>query len=657
MTEETRYQSLLWWKSETVGRDMVAIAKAIEGSPDHTARRRQNLRHVKLYSNRDLSSLYDCGAAIRTYTGVPYLTMNVVQSCTDTVASKVWKTPRIQSSVQDGDWSLKQRAKKITRFADGLWYVNKWTGESRQVGNDAALCGTGVVQVYGDDTVDDEGEVIIERVLNDELIFDETEAIDGLKSLQTLYRKRWVHKELLLERWADYGDRKDREARRDAIRRATGANPRDYYATGVAEMVPVYEGWHLPGRRSGKDGRHVIAIEGMTEAATLFDGPWTRKRFPFSFLPWTRLTKGLMARSLAEELVPIQIKINETLETIDAGQRLMCVPKVFYKTNTINMETWTNAFAELIQVNGDPASSVMVTTPPGVSAEIYRERDHWWRHAFEVTGVSMLSATAEKPEGVGSAVALRELLDREDMRLTPKGKQWEEFNVDVFENCIDAADELAERKRKVMVQVPGKKDSFSTIQWTGPKGVNMERDKFMLRADATSALPSTPQGRKQYAVELWQLGAVNREQFLQMLELPDTTSTMNLILASIEITERAMEIMVEEQRYEPPEEYADLVLSQTIAMQTYLRERMDGAPERVLLHLLRYVDECVEMLAANDNAQAPPVAQAQIAAAQGAPQPGAPVPPGADPLVPQPLPPGGPGELQPVPGSLEAQVA
>lgn len=618
----------IWWKSDRPGRDAIAIATSIESSSDHQTRRRMSLRHLKLYANRDLQSIYDCGVAVRTYDAGVYLTMNVIQSCVDTVASKLWKTPRIQCSTQAGDWSLKQRAKKLTRFADGLWYLNRWAGESRQVGAEATLFGSGVVQVYGDDTRDREGDVIIERVLPDELIYDETEAIHGLRSLRTLYRKKFVHRHLLLEQWVDKAKGKDMKERRQlAIKRAAGADPREYSLSAIADMVPVYEAWHLPTTKSSEDGYHLIAIPGQDEeACTLFDSerdgaPWTRRNFPMAFLPWTRLPTGLIGRSLAEELVPIQIRLNELLEQIDTGQRLMCVPKVFYKANTINVDTWTNAFGELIEVTGDPGS-IRYEAGKGVSPELYNERDFWWKHSFEVTGISMLSATAAKPEGISSAVALRELLDREDMRLNPKGKQWEEFHCDVFERCVEAADDLVSQNRKVIVQVPGRRDTFQSIQWDGPRGVNMERDKYMLRADATNALPSTPQGRKQYAVELWQLGAVSREQFLSMLELPDTTSTMDLVLSSLELTEKAMQIMVEDDRYEAPAEYADLKLAQVIAMQTYNHERMDDAPEPVLLRLSRFIDECAELIAANDNSQGQQQQlQTQLQAAPGTVQP------------------------------------
>jgi len=600
----------LWWKSEQPGRDAIAIAQSIESSSDHQSRRRMSLRHLKLYANRDLQSIYDCGVAVRTYDAGVYLTMNVIQSCVDTVAAKLWKTPRIQCSTQAGDWSLKQRAKKLTRFADGLWYLNRWAGESRQVGAEATLFGSGVVQVYGDDTKDDEGDVVIERVLPDELIYDETEAIQGLRSLRTLYRKRFVHRQLLLEQWVDKAKGKDlKERRRLAIVRAAGADPREYSLSAIADMVPVYEAWHLPTTKASEDGYHLIAIPGQDdEAATLFDSerdgaPWTRRNFPMAFLPWTRLPTGLIGRSLAEELVPIQIRLNELLECIDTGQRLMCVPKVFYKANTINIDTWTNAFGELIEVTGDPQQAVRYEAGKGVSVELYNERDFWWKHSFEVTGISMLSATAAKPEGISSAVALRELLDREDMRLNPKGKQWEEFHCDVFERCVEAADDLAERNRKVIVQVPGRRDTFHSIQWDGKKGVNMERDKYMLRADAVNALPSTPMGRKQFAVEMWQLGAIDRARFFQLLEMPDTGSAADLITSAIELTGKAIEIMVEDDRYEAPDAYGDLRVAQTLAIQSYLQEKMDDAPEPVLLRLSRFIDECAEMIASNDNAQ------------------------------------------------------
>lgn len=600
-----------WWRAgdyDACARAMIPVCEAIEEGADYTARRRQNLRHLKLYANRDLTSIYESGVAVETYDAGVWLTMNIVQSCVDTVAAKLWKTPRIQASVQDGDYSLKQRAKKLSRFADGVFFFNKWTRESRMFGVDSTLFGSGVVLAAPETPTDEDGEIVIERVLCDELLFDETEAVRGLKSLRSIYRKRWIHRELLIDRWCSDKRGKAIEETRQAILLASGADPRGFYALEGGDMVPVYEGWHLPSRKGAKDGRHIIAIKSAGGGFKLFGGDWTRTRFSLSFLPWNPLPCGLLGRSLAEELVPIQIKINDTIEVIDAGQNLMCVPKVFVRGDTMNMDTWTNAFAELIKVNspGPLSDSIMVTTPPGVSAEMYREREYWWRHGFETTGLSALSATGEKPEGVGSAVALRELLDREDMRFVPKGKQWEESNVDVFESVIDAADELYQANKRVKVQVP-RESLIEQIDWTD---VNMERDKYVLRADAVSSLPSTPQGRKQYAVELWQLGAVSREQFLSMLELPDTTSTMNLILASLDLCERAMEIMVEQGRYEPPEEYSDLVLSRTVAMQTYMRERLEGAPESVLYNIARYVDECTELLANAGQAEQPAATQA-----------------------------------------------
>jgi hypothetical protein len=221
---------------------------------------------------------------------------------------------------------------------------------------ESTLFGTGAVLTYGEDSGEDGGSIITERVLLDELIFDETEAINGIKSLRTIYRKKWVHKELLLEKWADYGDAKDKSRPARGHHGSAGEEPpRVGYSASAADMIAVYEGWHLPSKADGSDGRHVDRHRGdRARRPRCSTGPWKRKRFPLSFLDWTRLPKGLIARSLAEELVPIQIRINELLETIDVGQRTLCVPKVFYRENTINVDTWTNAFGELIQVDGDP---------------------------------------------------------------------------------------------------------------------------------------------------------------------------------------------------------------------------------------------------------------------------------------------------------------
>jgi hypothetical protein len=612
----------LLWHEESDPKDAakraISTAKAIEMA--QAARRRRNLMHARLYANQDLQSIYDFGVA-DVYDGGVYLTFNVIQSCIDTVAAKIGRSrPRAQFLTERGVWSLKKQSRDLTQLVDGILDANDWhANEAARVFVDATLFGSGAPYVCGDSDTD---EVVVERVVPDELLFDETEAMHGLRGLWNLFRKKHIHRQVLLRLFPKAAA---------AIKRAKGARPGETegYTPMASEMIPVWHGWHRASKRGADDGRYIVAIE--DDDGVLTSKKWKRTTFPFPMWSWQPPIVGMWGRSLAEELLPLQMKIKDLIEVIDEGQKLMCVPRLYVQDGLVNEDHIQNLVASVVKVSGSPQSAVYETVGKGASPEMYQDLQTWIERAFQKTGISQLSASAEKPEGVGSAVAMRELLDREDMRFATVGQRWEQFHVRLAECIVDTADELYQ-DRKVSVQVPGEK-FLKSIDW---KRVDLGKNRFIVRVMPVSSMPTTPGAKKQYVRELYEDQAIDKAQYLQLLELPDTASTVSLITSTLDIVDRSIELMVEDGTPQRPEPYSDLSIARARVMQAYLVAKLDGAPEKRLDLMRRYVARCNEMLEPPEAPQQP--------GAMPAPMP--PMPPG-------PMPPGPPG---PMPGPLPEGV-
>lgn len=596
--------SPLWWEEATPGeaaRLAVSVAKRIEDSQQ--SRRRRNLRHAKLYANADLASIYDCGIASGVYDGGVYLTRNIVQSVVDTLISKITRQKaRGQFVTERGSWSQIRRAEGLTRFVDGVYTAhNFYNTVGRVCFGDACLFSDGVVYAY-----DDDGDVRLERVLPDELLIDETEGINGIEGLRSVYRKKFVHREVALDLWGDT------QERRDAISTTRVERPvRTSLYSSSENMLPIYAAWHLPTRRGGDDGRWVIACDG----GELASGKWARSDFPFRLLPYMPPVTGVWGRSLAEALVPIQIKINDLIQVIDEGERLACGLKVFVEEGSVNKDLIDNSVATMIEYAvGHQAPTYYA--PPGPSPQLYQSLQEWWSHGFEIAGISQASASGEKPPGTSSAVAMREALDNAEMRLAVPSQNYEWFcGVAVPELIVSTADEIYDTRKKLSVQVPGR-DFIQTIDW---KQVNLPRDRYLLQATPTSSLPTTPAAKKQYVEELFAAGDIDQATKMELLDIPDVRSVTTLLTSARNHVEKAIDDILSHGRFTPPDVWDDLELAKSLGLQAYHRAQDEGAPDGRLDLLARYIDEATALQsggAGQATAAEPPPAEGQAPAAE-----------------------------------------
>lgn len=547
-----------WWeeKEGEVYSAVLPYVKTLEH--EQWELHQQNLRHARLYANCDLVGL-DWTLRQQTITRekLGKVSENVVQSVIDTARALIAKNrPRVTFQTDGADWSTQRRAKKLERFVEATFRRLNVYDLGVQMFRDACIFGTGVLKVGEFD-----GELMIERALITDIVVDENEARMG-DPLQ-IHERRFISRAALKKVYPAFAEEID------------CAHAEDQHWTWYAKIHPdrvaVVESWRLPSKPGAKDGRHTITIEG----ADLLDEPYTKDWFPFLFYRWNDLPTGFYGQGLAEQLVTIQLRINKLNKFIDDCQDRICVPRVYVDVASKVLKAHiNNQIGAIIPYRGQKP---IWETPPAVAPEVFNRLEALKRSAFELAGITQLSAQGKKPVGLESAVALREYNDIETQRFSIQAQRYEEAFLCLARMLVAQAKELYKGGQDIE-ETWNSRDLAKKIKWSE---VDLEADQFRMSVEAASILSRTPAGRLQQVMELVQGGLISSEEGRKLLGHPDLEREVDLLNASIEDLDAVIENL-REGTYEPPEPFQNLEMGIKRLQLSYLRDKRNGAPEEVL---------------------------------------------------------------------------
>lgn len=574
-----------WWETEKERQHgpLLDTVKAILANNE--IRNQANLRYARLYGNVDILGLSP-GDYFKTGSSIPFqqgsrLTFNVIKSMVDTVSAKIAKNkPRPVFLTNNGDWELQQKAKLMNQWVLGVLYETDAYKLGPIAFRDACIWGNGCIKIY-----EHKGRIKMERVFISELIVDQTESVYGKP--QTMYQKKHVNRHVLLSMF-----KKDEKAVQ-AIKHARNSALNGTDANTVTDTVEVIEAWKLPSGKGEADGRHSITIENYC----LFDEEYTRNRFPFVFFQWTEPVIGFYGIGLAEELIGIQLEINKLLRQIQLSHHLLSTPKVLLENGAqIVSSHINNEVGAIIKYTGTPPQIASFQT---VHPEIYQHLERLYQRAYEIAGVSLLSAGGKKPSGLDSGKALREYQDIESERFALQQQRYEQFFVDITSHCVELAREIG---KSYLVKAPNKK----VIEQIDFKEINLEESTYVLQCFPTNFLPSTPAGRLQSVQELLASGLISQEGGLSLLDFPDLESEMSLVNSPRDSIMLHLDKILMDGQYMPPEPYLNLPMAQKLTHLVYLKSKVDGVPEEKLELLRRFMNE-VQLLMGLAQAGAAPV--------------------------------------------------
>lgn len=588
---------LRWWSPDKQNRHETVAALVRQIQQRNAYRRRSDLHHARLYSDRAISSLSGQGYARNDealFEARPRLGLNVVRSCVDSATSLITKSrPRATYLTTAGDYDLQVRAKRRERFVSALWHENQAYTLGQRAFKDAAIFGTGLVKICRE-----HGRVRLEKTFPGEIWVDDAEAIYG--EPRSLFQVRAVDKMVLaglfpkLAKEIKDGTPPDRISNRGAI----------------ADQAVVYEAWHLPSGPGAEDGWHGIYLDN----ATLFEEPYKHEAFPFAVMRWNENPLGWWGTGLAEELTGIQWEINQLLRHAQQSMRMGANLKVLVERGAkIVKAHLNNEIGTIIEYTGVKPE---FAAPNVVSPQVLGQIQWLVGEAYAITGISQLGARSEvPPEITGSGRAMLVYSNFESQRFITVQRQYERFFMDLAERCLEAASDIYHSLEKNDNGSESNRNLF--VQWVGPKAlerigfdeIEADGDTFQVQVFPTSALPNDPSGRFAYVEQLRAGQYIDQAEAKKLLDFPDVAHELDLDLAPIELIDERIDRILERNEYHPPHPRMDLELAFKRASLAYQRAELNGTPPENLGLLGQFVDECQDLL--EDAAKKLAAAQAQ----------------------------------------------
>lgn len=573
-----------------------------------------------LYSNKKIQGLDRFSYSSKMPDFESRLKFNVIKSVVDTAASKLASSkPRISFICTDGDFEQISRAKKLQAFMDG-WTIQESVFEvASDAFVDALIFGTGFLYPSIDES---RKTVAVERIFPLEIVVAPEEGL--YRNPQDIFRDKTVSREKLKAIFPDFAKEID-DAPSFAVKNSEGNS----------NYIRVIEAWHLSSNATSNDGLHAIVLENDT---VLFKEPYHSPKSPIIAFRWNQQRLGYYGCSLVEEIKEIQREINYILKTIQETHTMIVKPRIILSNDSVIQSGNINDLVgQIIRVSGqDPK----FYTPPGLPNEIYSHLENLVQKAYNIAGISQLSAMQQKPQGLSSGVALREYKDVHAERFLLIQQRYEECFVDLYSLVIELFDKVGES-----IEIPSKtkRSNYKKYKWSD---VAIDIKSLTLRPYPTSLLPTDPSAKFEKVLEMYQNNLISKEEVAEYLDHPDINRLSSMINAPFERIQLMIEQIIEEGNYVKPDKYMNLQLAMQQGTYQLNKAEVDGVPEERLELLRNWLDEVADLLGANEP---PPPPEAGM----GPPPPEGAMPPAPMPEMPMPppdmqQPPMG-GELPPPP--------
>lgn len=602
-------------------------------------RRYLNLAYARLFSGRDLPTVYGLsmsrsgaglGGAALDALNIRTPSYNLIGSCIETLVNKLGRNRIWVKYLTDGgDFKTRWACARAEDYVEGLFYGAKLGREIKQCLQDLLVWGTTFIKVHNDDPSDSK-RICAERVIPDEILVDDEEAIKGRPL--NLYQRTFVHRQRLCEMYLERGAPGDQGAQRRAeieraIWQAQTAFPglAGNAATNSGEMVPWVEGWHLGKARRG----HVVGI-GTTALNPSELQVWDRPGFPFAKAVYNNLGFGFWGQGLAEILAPHQKRINRLNELIEEAQRRVAVPRVINDmANGLTEGMFANKIGAVLQKKpGSPDPNFV--TPQALQPEMYQERDREIDLGQRRSGIPQDAVAGESSDKVRSGAAEEVRDDIKSQRFVCTGMTLEDLGVDTADLMMELACEI-----KPQVKVNGRGEP---LKWND---VSLAIDTARVQAFPISRYSTAPDLRLRQADRELAAGQISREDYLRVIDYPDVKAMNDLETGAANNIERTIsEILEGKVPFRAPDGYMNVQLAFKAAHARFEFERSLGTPIEELEPLRIWIDKCGELMAKGQGGPAIAPQQSIVAAGAGGLEAQSTVtaPPGP---MPQPAPPTG----------------
>lgn len=404
----------------------------------------------------------------------PYLTLNVTSSCIETANNKIAKIkPKVTFLTEDASRETREWAGKMDHWVLKKFKKGKVWKEASKAHKSACICGLGVLKLYPEN--DKKKYFRFKKISVFNFFCDNAFRGAGYPDEAGEKKSFNIHKLKTMF-----------PSKAKEIEQNHGDN--------LKENVTVYECFY-------SKRYHMIA----TESVILLEEKW-EKPLPYHLFKWEEAEQGSVSVGIAKKLYEIQLAITYILGKTFRSVKNFAVPRIFLpKGSQPNHKTISNLVAEIVEINAPNGQMPQFSTPKAIDGQVLDILNMLWMRAFEVIGISQLSAGGQIPRGLekASGAALRSYQQVESERFQLAREDYEEAFV---------------RLAKLLIKF--------TPDGKFPKGVS-KKDMMDVSDDitiwASSILPDKPAGKLAMVGDLFNTGLVTGNQALSLMKSPDVS--------------------------------------------------------------------------------------------------------------------------------------
>ena len=444
--------------------------------------------------------------------------LNVIKSCIDTLTSKIAQSKvRPFFNTQNGSFKDIQTVKQAQAFFD-LYYdlqnVNKKVSEAFR---DSCIFDTGVIYI-------DEVSKAINKALPFQVYVRPAEATYG-KITRVYYEREDYPTTLLPENIVN--------------KVLKGNDSIDYVTYGI--YYDIFN--HIK----------AIIVDGKLIEKTVYNSDV----IPFIFLHYNSPIIGSTSQSIVDMLNSIQLEIDNLMMKIKDASQLnpaltFCVPK----GSSVRTSQLNNRVGQILEYTATPnmtGSPVTVATPAFIDGQYMSTIENLKQTAYELVGISQLSAMSTKPAGLNSGVALSTMENIESDRFETQLNQVIRAYVDIAKTCIAIFPQnetiLPENSQRL------------SIQW---KDIVEESNKMIVQFSAADSLSKDPSTKLEQLQILAQSGIIPQSRIAQFMELPDIQSGYSLSNNAINAVLTCINDCIEKDIFDVPDYIPFLMLKEEI---------------------------------------------------------------------------------------------
>lgn len=308
-----------------------------------------------------------------------------------------------------------------------------------------------------------------------------------------------------------------------------------------------------------------VKIYYVSEYDFILEEPYETERTPFIRLYYNCPVSGNTSNSVVDMLYTIQLEINTLMNKIkDASQLNIAMTYLIPKGSGLKTGQLNNRIGNIIEyepTSNMTGSPVTVSTPSFIDPQYMALLNELIAKAYELVGISALSAQSKKPTGLNSGIALSTMEDVESERFETQLNQVIKSYVDIAKTCL----EVFPQDEDILPEVTTR----MTIKW---RDIVEESKKMQIQFSSADSLSKDPSQKLQQLIALSQAGVIPQSRISQFMEIPDLQGGYSIANNAINAVMSIIQDCVNNDVFDIPE-YIPLSLLEDEILNTQLSLR------------------------------------------------------------------------------------